>query len=143
MTETELRVAADTTVGSGDFLVEKSDLSGWCGGLWKVLSVLSGEDMAELIRVFMPQCSRRARLIDQIETHMNRVVELGFLYKLKAVFGQSASYQARQILKVLRDSRYGAHLRLGQQYIEFVLLSACLAARDTVKTDGACREIGR
>lgn len=68
--------------------------------------VLSREDIAELIRVFMPQSSNEARLIDQIETHINRVVELGFLRKLKAASGQSANYEVRRILKAFVDAQW-------------------------------------
>src|SRR5690606_2761520 len=45
--------------------------------------VLSRDDMVELIRVFLPAHSNEVRLIDQIETHINKVVELGFLRRLK------------------------------------------------------------
>jgi hypothetical protein len=40
--------------------------------------VLSREDIAELIRVFMPQSSNEARLIDQIETHSIESSSWGF-----------------------------------------------------------------
>ncbi|MCQ8105889.1 DUF4194 domain-containing protein [Methylomonas sp. SURF-2] len=68
--------------------------------------VLSREDIAELIRVFLPQGSNEARLIDQIENHINRVVELGFLRKFKAAPGQSANYEVRRILKAFVDAQW-------------------------------------
>ncbi|BBL60693.1 DUF4194 domain-containing protein [Methylomonas koyamae] len=68
--------------------------------------VLSREDIVELIRVFLPPRSNEARLIDQIETHINKVVELGFLRKLKAASGQSANYEVRRILKAFVDAQW-------------------------------------
>lgn len=68
--------------------------------------VLSREDIVELIRVFLPQRSNEARLIDQIETHINKVVELGFLRKLKTSSNQAASYEVRRILKAFVDAQW-------------------------------------
>lgn len=71
--------------------------------------VLSREDMVELVRVFLPDGSNEARLIDQIETTINKVVELGFLHKLKPATGASAnppSYEVRRILKAFVDAQW-------------------------------------
>ncbi|MGR9053038.1 MAG: DUF4194 domain-containing protein [Gammaproteobacteria bacterium] len=67
--------------------------------------VLSRDDVVELIRVFLPDSSNEARLIDQIETHINKVVELGFLRKLKADTG-GAGYEVRRILKAFVDAQW-------------------------------------
>ena len=45
--------------------------------------VLTRDEIVELVRVFLPESSNEARLIDQIETHLNKIVELGFLRRLK------------------------------------------------------------
>ncbi|ANE57448.1 DUF4194 domain-containing protein [Methylomonas sp. DH-1] len=68
--------------------------------------VLSRDDIVELVRVFLPQRSNEARLIDQIETHINKVVELGFLRKLKTSANQAASYEVRRILKAFVDAQW-------------------------------------
>ena len=72
--------------------------------------VLSRSEIAELIRVFLPENSNEARLIDQIDTHINKVVELGFLRKLKgnlAVEGQNeANFEVRRILKAFVDAQW-------------------------------------
>ena len=44
--------------------------------------VLSRDEIVELIRVFLPEGSNEVKLIDQIETHVNKIVELGFLRRL-------------------------------------------------------------
>lgn len=71
--------------------------------------VLSRDEIVELIRVFLPESSNEARLIDQIETHLNKIVELGFLRKLKpgtAHPGQAAMYEVRRILKSFVDAQW-------------------------------------
>ena len=40
--------------------------------------------------MFLPEGSNEAKLIDQIETHINKIVELGFLRRLKPSAGQAA-----------------------------------------------------
>ncbi|TWJ32500.1 DUF4194 domain-containing protein [Geobacter argillaceus] len=72
--------------------------------------VLSRDGIVELIRVFLPESSNEARLIDQIETHLNKIVELGFLRKLKPTAantgGQTAMYEVRRILKSFVDAQW-------------------------------------
>ncbi len=67
--------------------------------------VLSRDEIVELVRVFLPESSNEAKLIDQIETHLNRIVELGFLRKLKAGAGQPA-FEVRRILKAFVDAQW-------------------------------------
>lgn len=45
--------------------------------------ILSRDQVVELIRVFLPAGSNESRLIDQVETHLNKVIELGFVRRLK------------------------------------------------------------
>ena len=71
--------------------------------------VLSRDDIVELVRVFLPDGPNEARLIDQIETTINKVAELGFLHKLKPAGGASAgpaSYEVRRILKAFVDAQW-------------------------------------
>lgn len=70
--------------------------------------VLSRDEMVELVRVFLPDGPNEARLIDQMETTINKVVELGFLHKLKATGGKSvpAGYEVRRILKAFVDAQW-------------------------------------
>lgn len=67
--------------------------------------VLSRDEIVDLIRIFLPDSSNEARLIDQIETHINKVVELGFLRKLKAA-GGPAGFEVRRILKAFVDAQW-------------------------------------
>ena len=71
--------------------------------------VLSRDNIVELIRVFLPEGSNEARLIDQIETHINKIVELGFLHKLKSGTGSGervAMFEVRRILKAFVDAQW-------------------------------------
>jgi hypothetical protein len=71
--------------------------------------VLSRDDIVELVRVFVPDGPNEARLIDQIESTINKVVELGFLHKLKAASSAAtgpSSYEVRRILKAFVDAQW-------------------------------------
>lgn len=65
--------------------------------------VLSRDDMVELVRVFLPEGSNEARLMDQIDTQINKVCELGFLRPLR---GQQKTYEVRRILKAYVDAQW-------------------------------------
>jgi len=71
--------------------------------------VLSRDEIVELVRVFLPDGPNEAKLIDQIETTINKVVELGFLHKLKpassSLAGQ-ANFEVRRILKAFVDAQW-------------------------------------
>lgn len=67
--------------------------------------VLNKEEIVELIRVFLPDSSNEVKLVDQIETHINKVIELGFLRKLKNA-GNATSYEVRRIIKAFVDAQW-------------------------------------
>lgn len=69
--------------------------------------ILSREQVVELIRVFLPAGSNESRLIDQVETHLNKVIELGFVRRLKpAAAGQEPMFEVRRILKAFVDAQW-------------------------------------
>jgi len=67
--------------------------------------VLNKDEIVELIPVFLPDSSNEAKLVDQIETHINKVIELGFLRKLKS-HGNAPSYEVRRIIKAFVDAQW-------------------------------------
>lgn len=67
--------------------------------------VVSRDDIVELVRVFLPGSSNEARLVDQIETYINKIVELGFLRRLKTA-GGPASFEVRRILRAFVDAQW-------------------------------------
>jgi hypothetical protein len=71
--------------------------------------VLSREDIAELMRVFLPDGSNEARLIDQVDATISKVVDLGFLRKLKPAAGSTQDrghFEVRRILKAFVDAQW-------------------------------------
>lgn len=75
--------------------------------------VLSREEIAELLRVFLPEGSNEARLIDQVDATIAKVVELGFLRRLKPTGASTppaaqsqAHYEVRRILKAFVDAQW-------------------------------------
>jgi len=58
----------------------------------------------ELLRLFLPEGTNEARLIDRIDSHINRVVELGFLRRLRGQ--QEPLYEVRRILKAFIDAQW-------------------------------------
>ncbi|HEX5054929.1 MAG TPA: DUF4194 domain-containing protein [Gammaproteobacteria bacterium] len=66
--------------------------------------VLTREAIAEMIRVFLPENSNEARLLDQIDTHINKIVDLGFLRRLKG--GSPPEFEVRRILKAFVDAQW-------------------------------------
>jgi hypothetical protein len=67
--------------------------------------VLTREAIAEMIRVFLPDSSNEARLLDQIETHINKIIDLGFLRRLKGGSGPP-EFEVRRILKAFVDAQW-------------------------------------
>ena len=69
--------------------------------------VLSRDEIVELVRVFLPDNSNETRLIDQIETHLNRIVDLGFMRRLKPASDTAvATFEVRRILKAFVDAQW-------------------------------------
>lgn len=72
--------------------------------------ILTRDEIAELIRVFLTESSNEAKLIDQIEMHINKIVELGFLRRLKPSAanqrGQATVFEVRRILKAFVDAQW-------------------------------------
>jgi hypothetical protein len=65
--------------------------------------ILSREQIVELLRLFLPDSSNEARLVDRIDADINRVIELGFLRRLR---GQDDQFEVRRILKAFVDAQW-------------------------------------
>ncbi len=65
--------------------------------------ILSREQVAELLRVFLPEGSNETRLIDQVDTQLNKVIELGFVRRLR---GQDGMFEVQRILKAFVDAQW-------------------------------------
>ena len=95
--------------------------------------ILSREAIAGLVRVFMPVGSNEAKLIDQVETHLKKIIELGFVRRLKpqgSPTGRGAQepmYEVRRILKAFVDAQW-----LAEFDARLAAYQAQLAAPETV-----------
>ncbi|OHV44248.1 hypothetical protein BCD48_25765 [Pseudofrankia sp. BMG5.36] len=65
--------------------------------------VLARADLVEMMRMFLPAGRNEARLVDEIDTHLRKVVDLGFLHKLP---GSDEMYEVRRILKAFVDAQW-------------------------------------
>lgn len=71
------------------------------GGDTKLM--LTREQMTEMVRLFLPATSNEARLSDQIDAHINKAVDLGFL---RAAKNSEQVYEVRRILKAFVDGQW-------------------------------------
>lgn len=69
--------------------------------------ILSREQIVEMLRVFLGERSSEARLVDQIDSHIARVVEFGFLRRLKK---DEEQFEVRRIIKALVDGDWLADI---------------------------------
>lgn len=72
--------------------------------------ILSREQIVEMLQVFLPASSNEAKLVDQIESTLNKIIELGFLRRLKPSPGieaeQGMSFEVKRILKAFIDAQW-------------------------------------
>ena len=69
--------------------------------------ILQREQLVEMMQVFLPDTANEAKLMDRIDTYINKVVELGFLRRLR---NQEARFEVRRILKAFVDAQWLANL---------------------------------
>lgn len=68
--------------------------------------VLHRDHIVDLIRIFLPPGTNEARLVDQIDGHIGKVVDLGFLRKVQ----DDNAYEVRRVLKSFVDAQWLADL---------------------------------
>ena len=69
----------------------------------EVRLVLTREQIVEMMRLFMPDSSNDARLVDQIEADINKAVDLGFLRRLR---NEPNVFELRRIIKAYVDGQW-------------------------------------
>ena len=65
--------------------------------------ILSRGQIADLLRLFLAEGSNEAKLADRIDGHIAKVVELGFLRRLR---GKDEQFEVRRILKAYVDAQW-------------------------------------
>lgn len=95
--------------------------------------VLSRDDIVELLRVFLPDGTNEARLIDLMDATIAKVVELGFLRRLKPAAGSAQErghYEVRRILKAFVDAQWLAEFDARLEVYRTALSAASAASTD-------------
>ena len=69
--------------------------------------VLSREQMADMMRTFLPSSTNEAKIMDQIERHIAKAQEFGFLRRLK---DDEEVYEVRRILRAFVNADWLAEL---------------------------------
>jgi hypothetical protein len=65
--------------------------------------ILSRDEVVEMVHTFLPVATNEARLVDQIDAHLNKIAELGFIRRLR---GQVRMIEVRRILKAFVDAQW-------------------------------------
>lgn len=69
--------------------------------------IITRDQIAELMRVHLPDGTNEVRLIGDVDTLIGKVADLGFL---RAIKGQESTYEVRRILKAYVDAQWLAAL---------------------------------
>jgi len=88
--------------------------------------ILDREQIADMVRVFLPEAANEARLMDRLDAHLNKIVDMGFLRRLR---GKDDQFEVRRILKAFVDAQwlgefdrrlsdYAAHAAADKQDLE-------------------------
>jgi hypothetical protein len=64
--------------------------------------ILTREQIVEMVRLFVPETSNEARLVERIDAIVNKIVELGFLRPVK----DQQAFEVRRILKAFVDAQW-------------------------------------
>jgi hypothetical protein len=65
--------------------------------------VLRRDDIREMVRLFLPDVTNEARMLDRLDADIARVVELGFLRRLR---DSDDAFEVRRILKAFVDAQW-------------------------------------
>jgi hypothetical protein len=65
--------------------------------------IMTEQEIADMVAVFLPETSNEARVLDQLAANIKKVVDLGFLRKLR---GQNSTYEVVRIIKAYVDAQW-------------------------------------
>ena len=69
----------------------------------EVRLIMTEQEIVDMVALFRPESSNEARTLDRLRADIKKVVELGFLRKLK---GQADTYEVARILKAFVDAQW-------------------------------------
>jgi hypothetical protein len=65
--------------------------------------ILGRDEIVEMVRVFLPDTTNEARFLSRIDSHIQKIVELGFLRRLRE---NDSQLEVRRILKAFVDAQW-------------------------------------
>lgn len=65
--------------------------------------MITRDEIVDMIRTFLPAGTNEARLVDQVDSHINKVVELQFLRRAR---GQEQLFEVQRIIKAFVDGQW-------------------------------------
>ena len=65
--------------------------------------IMTEQDIVDMVAVFLPESSNQAKILDKLGVTIKKVVELGFLRRLR---GQADTYEVARILKAYVDAQW-------------------------------------
>jgi hypothetical protein len=65
--------------------------------------IMTEQDIADMASVFLPESSNEARILDRLSANIKKVLDLGFLRRLR---GQPGTYEVARILKAYVDAQW-------------------------------------
>ncbi len=71
--------------------------------------VLARDEIVQMVRVFLPEGPNETKLVDQVDATLSKVVDLGFLRRLKPAVGSGhdpGHFEVRRILKAFVDAQW-------------------------------------
>ncbi len=69
--------------------------------------ILTRDDIVELLQLHLPSTDNVVRLVADVDTLINKVIDLGFMRKVR---GQEHTYEVRRIIKAYIDAQWLAGL---------------------------------
>ena len=69
--------------------------------------ILSRQQIVEMVSLYRPAANNEARLVELIETDINKVIDLGYLRRMR---GSDDRYEVRRIIKAYIDGQWLADL---------------------------------
>ena len=82
--------------------------------------ILTRDQIVEMLTVFMPARTTQTRMVDQIDSHIAKAIDLGFLRRVQ---GSEGVFEVRRILKAFVDGQWLSEFeeRLAQYALEFAV----------------------
>ncbi len=87
--------------------------------------ILTRSEIVDMVRLFLPENTNEVKVINKIDANLNKIVELGFLRRLKAQSSREDTFEVQRILKAFVDaqwlSEFDARLALYQKHLKEAL----------------------